>query len=241
MRHELQLRELPFNSRQLPLQEGAHPDRRLPGKSHWRVVAATWKERALGLLRLSAHPFHVLEHNATFCAQTVSPQGTVQAPCWSYTYSYDLYLATGGTKTFEQTWQLPGNVPKGDQIDIYYNYMGSWHNESWFILQATDNYVLLGDCSYMMDWINVGSIVWVRPGHKLSDAENAAIKEQYKTKLGWDYDGFCYDKHGSDNSGSVCRNPAKSTTETFPARPRIFHHAPPGQEASSDTGATCRA
>jgi len=88
--------------------------------------------------------------------------------------------------------------------------MGSWHNESWFILQATDNYVLLGDCSYMLSWIDVGSIVWVRPGHKLTDKENADIKEQYKTKMGWDYDTFCYDKHGSDNTGSVCRNPVKT-------------------------------
>lgn len=171
-----------------------------------------------------------LSNNASFCAETVSPRGTVQAPCWSYTYSYDLYLETGGTKTFEQTWQLPSDTPKGGQIDIYYNYMGSWHNESWFILQATDNYVLLGDCSYMMDWIDVGSIVWVRPGHNLTDVENAAIKEQYKSKLGWDYDGFCYDKHGSDNSGSICRNPAKPNAETFPARPRIFTHAPPGHK-----------
>jgi len=169
-------------------------------------------------------------NNASFCAETTSPAGTVQAPCWSYTYSYDLYLTTGGTKTFEQTWQLPSTTPKGEQIDIYYNYMGSWHNESWFILQATDNYVLLGDCSYMMDWIDVGSIVWVRPGHKLSDGENAAIKEQYKAKMGWDYEGFCSTKHGSDNSGSVCRKPAKSTIETSTGRPHKFYRAPPGQK-----------
>jgi len=169
-----------------------------------------------------------LNDDATFCAETVSPKGVVTAPCWSYTYSYDLYLKTGGTKTFEQTWQLPGDVPKGDQIDIYYNYMGSWHNESWFILQATDNYVLLGDCSYMMSWIDVGSIVWVRPGHNLTDAENDAIRQQYKTKLGWDYESFCYDKHGADNSGSICRNPAPK--EKARARPRIFTHAPPGHK-----------
>lgn len=163
-----------------------------------------------------------LSNNASFCQQTVSPRGTVQAPCWSYTYSYDLYLKTGGTKTFEQTWQLPATTPKGEQIDIYYQYMGSWHNESWFIFKATDNYVLLGDCSYMMSWIDVGSIVWVRPGHVLTDKENADIKEQYKTKFGWDYDTFCYDKHGSDNTGSVCRNPVKTKS----ARIR---RAPPGQ------------
>lgn len=172
-----------------------------------------------------------LSDNASFCAKTVAPgKGPVEAPCWSYTYSYDLYLTTGGTKTFEQTWQLPGNVPKGEQIDIYYNYMGSWHNESWFLLQATDNYVLLGDCSYMMSWINVGSIVWVRPSHVLTEAENAEIRSIYKTKLGWEFDDFCYDKHGTDNSGSVCRNAGAGKAETFLARPRIFHHAPPRQK-----------
>lgn len=171
-----------------------------------------------------------LVDDAEFCAKTVNAHGPVKAPCWSYTYSYDLYLATGGTKTFQQTWQLPSSTPAGNRIDIYYNYMGSWHNESWYILQATDKYVILGDCSYMMDWINVGSIVWVRPGHNLTDEENNAIREQYQTKLGWNYDDFCYDKHGDDNSGRICRNPSTSDTAVSTPRPKIYTHAIPGHK-----------
>jgi hypothetical protein len=164
-----------------------------------------------------------LNNDTEFCAKTTMPgTGPVKAPCWAYTYSYDLYLKQGGTKTFQQTWQLPSDTPKGEPIEIYYNYMGSWHNETWYIFQATDNYTLLGDCSYMMSWIDVGSIVWVRPGHVLTDAENAEIKSVYKEKLGFDYDSFCYDKHGPDN----CAPHAAS--EVYPAPPRIFHHAPRG-------------
>merc|ERR1711957_502571 len=159
-----------------------------------------------------------------FCAQTVFPEsGPVQAPCWAYTYSYDLYLVSGDTKTFEQTWQLPGDVPAGEPIDIYYNYMGSWHNESWYIFQATDNYVLLGDCSYMMDWIDVGSIVWVRPGHELTDAENEAIAAVYKENFDWDYEDFCYDTHGSES----CKDP--TVAERHPVKPRGMRRPRPGQ------------
>jgi len=38
--------------------------------------------------------------DAKWCAQTDGPEGPVKAPCWSYTYSYDLYLKGGKTKYF---------------------------------------------------------------------------------------------------------------------------------------------
>lgn len=38
-----------------------------------------------------------------WCAKTVGPHGPVKAPCFSYQYSYDLFLEHG-TKYFEQTW-----------------------------------------------------------------------------------------------------------------------------------------
>jgi hypothetical protein len=84
--------------------------------------------------------------------------------------------------------------------------MGSTHNESWFILKATDNYVLLVDCSYMSGWTNVGSIVWVRPQHVLSDTEMGEITKVYKQKLNWNFPGdFCEDRHGPAN----CKEPKK--------------------------------
>ena len=46
---------------------------------------------------------HSLVEDADWCAQTVGPDGPVQAPCWNYTYSYDLFTMTG-TKYFGQTW-----------------------------------------------------------------------------------------------------------------------------------------
>jgi hypothetical protein len=199
-----------------------------PNSSLASLTGEFWQHRGKNAL-WDCYPcqhIHAMElsQDDAFCAQTIFPgKGPVKAPCWSYTYSYDLYLVGDKTKTFEQTWQLPGDVPDGEPIDIYYNYMGSWHNETWYILQATENYVLLGDCSYMMDWIDVGSIVWVRPGHQLSDAENAEIARVYKELLGWDYEDFCYDTHGSES----CRDPPVADSQ--PAKPLGMRQPRPSQ------------
>lgn len=136
-------------------------------------------------------------NDTEWCAQTIGPDGPVKAPCWSYDYSYDLFTETD-TKYFGQVWQLP-DTKKGEQIDLYYSYMGSLHNETWFILKATERYVLLVDCSYMSGWTNVGSIVWVRPEIVLSEEENEEIAQVYMKKLGWNFpEDFCVDRHGSD-------------------------------------------
>jgi hypothetical protein len=71
--------------------------------------------------------------------------------------------------------------------------------KTWYILKATERYVLLVDCSYMSGWTNVGSIVWVRPETVLTDDEIQEIGQVYKTKLGWNFpNDFCVDRHGSD-------------------------------------------
>jgi len=76
--------------------------------------------------------------------------------------------------------------------------MGSTHNESWYLLKTTDQYVILVDCSYMSGWINVGSILWVRPNYKLSDTEMSDIAAVYKAKMGWNFpEDFCADVHNS--------------------------------------------
>merc|ERR1712083_933657 len=136
--------------------------------------------------------------DADWCGKTVAPSGPVPAPCWNYTYSYDLYLLTG-TKYFQQTWQLPNPEP-GKPIDIYYEYMGSMHNETWYITKTDENYVVLDYCSYMSGWTNVGSIIWVKPGYELVDDDHSKITEVYKNTLGWTYpDDFCFDRHGDDS------------------------------------------
>jgi len=104
----------------------------------------------------------------------------------NYQYSYDLFTETD-TLYFGQTWGLPGNIPKGEPIPITYIYQGSAHNETWYILKATERYLLLTDCSYMNGWTNVGSIVWVRPEVVLTQPELAEIKQVYKKKLNWDF------------------------------------------------------
>jgi len=62
--------------------------------------------------------------------------------------------------------------------------MGSTHNETWYILKSTDQYVVLVDCSYMSGWTNVGSILWVRPKHILTDQEMSDIADVYQKKVG---------------------------------------------------------
>ena len=148
-----------------------------------------------------------LVNDAKWCGQTVGPKGAVQAPCWSYEYSYDLFTEDG-TKYFTQTWQLP-DVARGEPIEIFYSYMGSLHNESWYILKATDRYVVLVDCSYMLSWTNVGSILWVRPRVELTPGELEDISRIYKERLGWDFPGeFCHDLHGSN-----CTEPRISSSD----------------------------
>jgi len=50
----------------------------------------------------------------------------------------------------------------------------------------------------MSGWINVGSILWVRPNYKLSDQEMTDIAAVYKTKMGWNFpEDFCNDVHGA--------------------------------------------
>ena len=135
--------------------------------------------------------------DADWCAQTEGPDGPVQAPCWSYTYSYDLYTVES-TKYFQQTWQLP-NVEPGKPIDIFYTYMGSTHNETWYILSTDEHFVVLVDCSYMSGWTNVGSILWVKPEYTLTDADNEKIADVYMKALGWEYpNDFCYDHHDKE-------------------------------------------
>jgi len=166
-----------------------------------------------------------LVDDADWCAKTTSPVGgAVKAPCFNYSYSYDLYQTDGTTAYFGQTWQLPADSGDGNPIDIYYNYMGSWHNETWYLLQATENYVLLGDCSYMMTWIDVGSIVWVRPGHVLEPHEEKMIKSVYYNKLGWNFDDFCVDVHDSPE----CHTAPTKVGERIPAPPNAFRRAPSG-------------
>lgn len=75
--------------------------------------------------------------------------------------------------------------------------MGSTHNETWYLLKATERYVILVDCSYMSGWTNVGSILWVRPEVVLTDQEMDDIAKVYKAKLNWNFPGdFCADQHG---------------------------------------------
>ncbi|CAE8583535.1 unnamed protein product [Polarella glacialis] len=209
-----------------------------PGSSLAAGSGEWWQQRGKNALWDCYDCQHIHEmklvNDSDFCAKTVAPGGVVESPCWSYTYSHDLYLATGGTRTFEQTLQLPADTPEGERIDIYYSYMGSWHNESWFILDSTDTYWILGDCSYMQDWVIYGSILWVRPGHTLTATENAGIAKTYKEKLGWEFDDFCHDRHegtcrltpGDHNNNDDNNNPAAGKSET---KPKNWYRARPGQ------------
>ena len=90
--------------------------------------------------------------------------------------------------------------------------MGSTHNETWYLLKATERYVVLVDCSYMSGWTNVGSILWVRPEVVLTEQEMTDIAAVYKKKLNWNFPGdFCADQHGK----SQCTEPPSKIPKEF--------------------------
>jgi len=69
----------------------------------------------------------------------------------------------------------------------------------------------------MSGWTNVGSILWVRPEHVLTETETAEIAKVYKEKMGWNFpEDFCKDHHGKEQ----CTEPAnkdKIRNDTTPA------------------------
>jgi hypothetical protein len=147
-----------------------------------------------------------LVDNADFCSQTPTPAGPVQAPCWSYDYSYEVFNETGLVPQ-HQVWQLPSDTPLGAPIDIYYTYVGSLHNETWYILEATDRYVVLLDCSYMAGETNVGSILWVRPEvDELTPAEMTAVGAAY-LDAGLPADSWTFPRDFLEDKWRDCKEP----------------------------------
>jgi hypothetical protein len=59
----------------------------------------------------------------------------------------------------------------------------------------------------MSGWTNVGSILWVRPEHVLTETEMSEIAVVYKEKMGWNFpEDFCKDHHGTKQ----CSEPASA-------------------------------
>jgi len=57
----------------------------------------------------------------------------------------------------------------------------------------------------MSGWTNVGSILWVRPEHILTETETAEIAKVYKERMGWNFpEDFCKDHHDKEQ----CTEPA---------------------------------
>ena len=51
----------------------------------------------------------------------------------------------------------------------------------------------------MSGWTNVGSILWVRPEHVLTEEETTEIAAVYKQKMGWNFpEDFCKDHHDKE-------------------------------------------
>ena len=91
---------------------------------------------------------------------------------------------------------LPYSQKVGIPIHFTYEYYGSPHTETWYILSATQRYVILAECSFISTWTNVGSIVWVRPKISLTKAEMSEIADVYQQSVGWTFpDQFCKVQH----------------------------------------------
>jgi len=65
----------------------------------------------------------------------------------------------------------------------------------------------------MSGWTNVGSILWVRPEHTLTETETAEIAQVYKERMGWNFpQDFCLDHHDKEQ----CTEPAPKTHASLP-------------------------
>jgi len=117
---------------------------------------------------------------------------------WAYTFSYEVYLVNGSLEYYEETLMLPYSDEVGVPINFTYDYLGSPHEESWYILSSSvDRYVVLGACSFISTWTNVASIVWVRPNVTLTQMELDDISDLYGVNLGWEFPKqFCEPQHG---------------------------------------------
>jgi hypothetical protein len=70
---------------------------------------------------------------------------------WYYTYSYELFKTDGTLKFYKQTWQL-NEQERGKVQYLEYEYLGTLHEEEWWIARATDRYVIVNVCSYMFQY-----------------------------------------------------------------------------------------
>lgn len=123
--------------------------------------------------------------------QHIHSMQLVNDTVWEYTYSSDIYLVNNSLKYNYQTLTLP-NPAKGQPVEIEYDYMGSGMKETWFILEATERYVVVAVCSWISSWTNVDNPVWVRPNVTLTAAEMKSIAAVSQRALGWMFpDQFC--------------------------------------------------
>lgn len=123
--------------------------------------------------------------------QHIHSMDLVNDTVWDYTYSSEIYLVNNSLEYNLQTLPLP-NAPKGEEIQIEYDYVGNPMKETWFILEATERYVVVAVCSYISTWTNVDSPIWVKPNVTLTAAEIKDITVVYKRALGWQFpNDFC--------------------------------------------------
>jgi len=176
-----------------------------PGTSLATLAGEWWQQRGLHPV-YDCFPCQHIHSNfpvgdSAWCGQMVTPAGPVKAPCWNYTYSFDAFRTDGTLKHHGQSLRLPGDLPPGRPIEIFYTYQGTLHNETWYLVRAAPKYAVVAFCSYMLSWTNVGSIVWVRPGHELTAAEHREVRTLYRERFNMSYDTFCEVRHGEDECG----------------------------------------
>jgi len=167
------------------------------------------------------HMNNTLVDDKAFCKKSVKPDGTpVKTPCFSYNYSYEVFLATGVIHE-ERTRQLPGpkQHKQGTPIDIYYEYLGVTQKQTWYIHKTGKRYVALSYCSYNSGWVNIGGIVWVKVGkggvkNKLTKRDVSQIDAAY-AKVNLSFADFCGDTHGTGMCSKLSGSHPSSGSQQF--------------------------
>jgi hypothetical protein len=111
---------------------------------------------------------------------------------WSYNPNYEVYLSNGSLLLVQQyIYNFPNTTP-GDNITFYYHDMGLTHTETWWLIDAAEDfsYVILYYCGGTLQWYYDGALVLSRE-KTLPYLAYTDIAASYSRAVGLDSTKFC--------------------------------------------------
>ena len=122
----------------------------------------------------------------------------VNATTWYYLPRYQVYLVNGSLTTMSEAYNIPNTQP-GSPISFAYHDNGLYHNETWYLVDGTEedseygSYVLVYYCGNTMTWYYDGFLVLSR-NETLSLSAMSTVASVIKRTTGLDPSTFCAPK-----------------------------------------------